>query len=191
MTNIKDEIKIKIMDEYIEPNYVDDIDSLLIGKKNWKKVGQVFETMSKVLVAVGSILSFSAGTYDDKLLSFIAGSVSVISLSALQFSSFCYRESKKQSGELNNILEKIGLTPIPVTERFIEESNLMARKVDNHNHNHNQDPNVLNENEELKKEIERLNYFMDVEMKKIYEEKERLISQLNEKNNSYTDQKEK
>ena len=82
-----------------------------------ERTGIAFETISKIMVAFGSIISFSAGVYEDQTLSFVSGSISCLSLAFLQFSSFSYKENKKQSEELNVLLKKLGLETIPVLER--------------------------------------------------------------------------
>jgi hypothetical protein len=46
-------------------------------------------------------------------MSFIAGSISTISLVCIQFSSFCYHESKKSTDELNIVLEKLKVDTVP------------------------------------------------------------------------------
>jgi len=115
---ISDDIKVKILDELIEPYYISDIDYIIKSKKCWKLSGQIFETTSKVLVAFGSILSFSTAYFDEPLLSFFAGSISTLSLAMLQFSSFSYAENKKQSKELNVLLEKLNLDTIPDTRVY-------------------------------------------------------------------------
>ena len=114
---IRDTIKIKIVHELIEPFYLDDIKSMIRGKKYWKLSGQIFETVSKILVAIGGIMSFSSGYFNDPMLSFLAGSISTLSLATLQFSSFAYVENKKQGQDLNVLLKKLNLDVIPVLER--------------------------------------------------------------------------
>lgn len=114
---IRDNVKIKIVHELIEPFYLDDIESMIRGKKYWKLSGQIFETVSKVLVAIGGIMSFSSGYFDDPILSFLAGSISTLSLATLQFSSFAYVENKKQGQDLNVLLKKLNLDVIPILER--------------------------------------------------------------------------
>jgi hypothetical protein len=119
---IRDSIKIKIVHDLIEPFYVDDITSMIRGKKYWKSSGQIFETVSKVLVAIGGIMSFSSGYFNDPILSFLAGSISTLSLATLQFSSFAYMENKKQGKDLNVLLKKLDLDIIPVLERRTDYS---------------------------------------------------------------------
>lgn len=117
---ISDSLKVSIVRDLIEPFYLDDIKSMIRGKKCWKFTGQFFETFSKILVAVGGIMSFSSGYFNDPLLSFLAGSISTLSLATLQFSSFAYTENKKQGQDLNVLLKKLDLDVIPVLERRAE-----------------------------------------------------------------------
>ena len=118
---ISDEIKERIVRNYIEPNYQYDIKKLLEGKRSWKLVGQIFETISKAFVAIGGIVSFAAGSYGDYNLSFVAGAISTISLATLSFSSFGYKEQKKQGLELNNLLKKLKLDDVPLNERSVDD----------------------------------------------------------------------
>jgi hypothetical protein len=114
---ISDEIKIKIVHELIEPFYVNDIRSIIKNKKCWKLSGQVFEAVSKILVAIGGIVSFSSGYFNDPVLSFFAGSISTLSLATLQFASFAYVENKRQGQDLNILLKKLNIDVVPVLEK--------------------------------------------------------------------------
>lgn len=125
-TTISEQVRIKIVKEYVEPMYLEDVVELIDGKKCWRRTGQIFETISKAFVAIGSIVSFAAGIYDYPTLSYISGSISVISLATLQFSSFSYNENKKQSNELNVLLKKLNLDTVPVLER--DANTVLARQ---------------------------------------------------------------
>ena len=114
---ISDETRIYIIDKLVEPYYKSIINNTINGRLCWRKTGIAFETISKIMVAFGSIISFSAGFYHDETLSFVAGSISCLSLAFLQLSSFSYKENKKQSEELNILLKKLKLDTIPVFER--------------------------------------------------------------------------
>jgi len=116
---ISNDIKIKIINEIIEPFYIHDISSKIRAKKCWKRTGQIFETSSKLLVAIGGIISFSSGYFQDPLLSFFAGAISTLSLATLQFSSFAYSENKKQGQELNILLKKLDIDTVPVVEQQV------------------------------------------------------------------------
>lgn len=131
---IGNDVKIKIINEIIEPFYIHDISSKIRAKKCWKRTGQIFETSSKLLVAIGGIISFSSGYFKDPLLSFFAGAISTLSLATLQFSSFAYSENKKQGQELNILLKKLDLDTVPVVEQIHQRrlsSNGVAQQSSN------------------------------------------------------------
>ena len=110
---ISNEIKQDILVNLIEPNIKSEISTNIKLKKFFKKVGLTFETMSKFFVGVSSVLSFSTGIYNSGVLSFLAGTSSVVSLVMLQYSSYAYRESKKHTSEINNLLTKLNIENIP------------------------------------------------------------------------------
>lgn len=119
---IGDDIREYVINNLVEPYYKEVIKGTINGKKIWRIVGISLETISKILVAVGSIVSFSAGYYHDDTLSFVSGSISCMSLAMLQLSSFSYKENKKQSQELNTLLKKLKLDTVPVLDRQTQQS---------------------------------------------------------------------
>ena len=116
---ISDPIKLQILRDVVEPSYMADIRSIIKSKTCCKHIGQGLEATSKVMVAIGSIISFSAGFFNEPILSFVAGAVSTLSLAMLQLASFNYTEHKKQSTELNILLEKLELDTVPILERAV------------------------------------------------------------------------
>ncbi len=109
---VSDCVKKDILNELIEPQYKQDIKGTIMLSKKFKRFGLVFETLSKLFVGIGSVLSFAAGIYKYEMVSFLAGTTSVVSLVLLQYSSFSYRESKKLTMELNDILKKLDITTL-------------------------------------------------------------------------------
>ena len=126
MKKISDDTKIYIVKNIIEPSYRNDINEMINGKKCWRIAGIGFETVSKILVACGGVLSFSSGYFNNATLSFIAGSVSMISLALLQLSSFSYNQNKKQGENLNILLKSLDLDTVPVLQRNADD---MSQKV--------------------------------------------------------------
>ena len=63
---ISDETKIYIVEKLIEPSYKDDIEKLIIDKKRWKCTGITFETVSKIMVAISGVFSFSSGYFQNR-----------------------------------------------------------------------------------------------------------------------------
>ena len=114
MTVVSNDVKKDILTNLIEPSYKADIKNNLRLKKFFKRAGLTFETLSKLFVGIASIVSFASGIYKYESLSFLAGSTSVVSLVLLQYSSYSYRESKKITIEINDMLQKLNLETITV-----------------------------------------------------------------------------
>ena len=146
--SISEETKLFIVHKLVEPSYKADIKNMIEGKKCWRITGQVFETVSKLMVAMSGIFSFSSGYYNNTTLSFIAGSVSCVSLALLQFSSFSYSENKKQSMELNVLLKKLDIDTIPIISRNTDNDNVQDKdntdNTDNTNNTNNTNTNNSN-----------------------------------------------
>ena len=156
---ITDELKKQIVREHIEPSYVNEVKGHIKSKECWKISGHVFQTLSKVLVALSGILSFSSGYYNNPVLSFIAGSVSTISLASIQFAAYAYNEYKKQGQELNLILKKLKIDTMPIVDRDVYQT-VQARTVQQITPVYTTEPYIdINEKntKPFKDEIERLN----------------------------------
>lgn len=123
---VSDELKIKIIQNLIEPSYYSDVVETLHGRKCWRLSGHTFESMSKIILAVSGVLSFAAGVYDDKILSFVAGTLSTVSLATFQFSLYAFKQHKKNTLELNMLLNKLDIDTIPV---FPSRAKMMERKM--------------------------------------------------------------
>ena len=113
---VGDLLKEEIVKALIEPSYYTDVNETLKGRKCWRISGHVFESLSKILLACSGGLSFAAGVYDDKILSFVAGTLSTVSLATFQFSLYSMKMHKKNSLELNQLLEKLEIEGIPIYE---------------------------------------------------------------------------
>jgi hypothetical protein len=113
---VGDVLKEKILSSLVEPSYYTDVNETIKGRKCWRVSGHVFESMSKILLAISSVLSFAAGVYDDKILSFVAGTLSTASLACFQFSLYSVKMHKKNSLELNQLLDKLDIETVPIFE---------------------------------------------------------------------------
>ena len=96
---MSESLKVRILNELVEPCYYSDVNELIKDRKIWKKTGNVFETCSKIAIGGSSIISFASGIYDYKILSFSAGITSVLALVAMQFSTYSFKESKERTKE--------------------------------------------------------------------------------------------
>jgi hypothetical protein len=111
---VSEQIKKEILTTLVEPQYKNDIKGYIALRKKFKRWGLLFETSSKFFVGLSSIMSFASGIYKYEIMSFLAGTTSVVSLVLLQYSSFSYRESKKMTSELNDILKKLDITTLNI-----------------------------------------------------------------------------
>jgi hypothetical protein len=128
---ISEDLKQKILDKLIEPYYYNNVDTLITDKNCWRKTGSAFETISKIFISFGAILSFSSGYYNYPTLSFISGAVSTISLAFLQFSSFAHKEKNRNIAELNQMLTKLNLETVPTEENDKKNDNDNEQKNSN------------------------------------------------------------
>jgi hypothetical protein len=107
------DFKEHIQKTLIQPNYITEIEGFLYNRRRLRDIGLGCKTISKILLGIGGVISFAAGVYSSTTLSFVAGSVSTVSLVALQFSSFSLRESQRSTEELNVMLTTLQIDKIP------------------------------------------------------------------------------
>ena len=136
---VSDKVKTEIMAKLVEPSYYKDVKETIRGRSCWRISGHVFETISKILLAVSGVLSFSAGVYNDKTLSFIAGTFSTVSLATFQLSSYSFKQNKKNTLELNQLLEKLDIEEVPVFDN--NETMMMRREEDKEESSKKEDKN--------------------------------------------------
>ena len=127
---IGDLLKEKILKDLVEPSYFIDVNETIRGRKCWRVSGHVFESLSKILLAASGVISFAAGVYDDKLLSFIAGTLSTVSLATFQFSLYSLRMHKKNSLELNQLLDKLNIDTLPIFEVTKTSNETLQNEID-------------------------------------------------------------
>jgi len=171
-------LKLKIIKEQIEPYYEREIKGTILGKQCWKTVGQIFETLSKIFVALGGVVSFSSGYFSYPILGFVAGAISTVSLAMLQFSSFAYNENKKRTDELNVTLSKLNIDTVP-------EMNMSTNRIDNDidsNNELNKYKNMINNMKNIIKEGKPItaNVLENLINQKFFED----LSETNNSNNS-------
>jgi len=120
--DISDNLKNDILVNLVEPQYKNDIIRDLRLRKKFKNYALLFETFSKFFVGVTSVMSFASGIYKYEVMSFLAGTSSVVSLVLLQYASFSHREYKKITIELNDMLRKLDITTLNMENGSTTES---------------------------------------------------------------------
>ena len=105
---LREKIQIKI-----NKTYNNDIEENIYERSRCRKMGHIFEGLSQILALGGTILAFAAGFYDNKTLSFIAGSLGSLSLATTKTAGFALKESNERTAALNTLLKKINIKGIP------------------------------------------------------------------------------
>ncbi len=108
-----DEFINKIQTEIIEKSYYSDIKYNIMGKTAWKITGDACETIAYLLICISGILSFAAGFYEQRVLSFIAGCFAVSSPLLFKLSSRAMKESQERTEQVNRLLKALGIDEIP------------------------------------------------------------------------------
>ena len=99
----------KIIDNIIYPSYYQDVSDYIYWRYRWRKIANLFETLAKILSALGSIFAFASGFYQMELLSFISGCIGTVSIVFLQYSSYAVKESNERNMQLNQILISLNI----------------------------------------------------------------------------------
>lgn len=132
---VSDRLKAEVVEILIEPSYKSDIKEHIRLRKFFRKVGLYLESISKIFVGTSSIVSFSAGIYNDKTLSFLGGVFSTCSLVLLQFALYSYKESKRETVVLNDILRQLDIETVPVSKDSASataETPVVDQHIDEH-----------------------------------------------------------
>ena len=117
--------KTKII-ELINEHYFNDIEWGLRGRSYWKTAGDICETLGYLCIGISAILAFSAGFFDIRFLSYIAGCVGTASGLLLKFSLYSMGESKERTDEINKILKKVGLDEVVDISPSTNQNNQFA-----------------------------------------------------------------
>lgn len=103
--------------DMIAKAYRGEVQSMIRWRDIWKHVGDGCEATAKCLAGAGAVLAFAASSIRDSktadILSFASGSVGTLGLVLMTYSAYASRESRQRTMELNNILDSIGVTPLP------------------------------------------------------------------------------
>ena len=99
--------------EKIRQSYEKDINENLESRSRCRKLGNSLQTLSQFISVGATIMAFSAGFYDDKMLSFISGCLGSLSLAFLKTSDYALNESRERTESLNIILKKLNIDTIP------------------------------------------------------------------------------
>jgi hypothetical protein len=99
----------KIIEKYIRPNMIGDIENCFLWRKRWEKIASTTFCISEILGLVQTALAFSAASFNLVLISYLAGMFGVICIALNRFGSYSKNESSEKTSQLNEILVTIGI----------------------------------------------------------------------------------
>ena len=102
-------IYINMLEEQIKNSNEESISRNISITKQYSKVIHVLVLLSKILIIVSGLLSFSSTKFDYWLISFSSGSLNFLATSLLSYSSFLQIEKKKITKNLNQKLQILGI----------------------------------------------------------------------------------
>jgi hypothetical protein len=99
--------------EVIAPSFEREVRGLVASRLSWRKAANWVEGGAHVLLGGSSILAFTAGFYDSKLLSYASACCSTVCISMLRFAAYAANESSDRNAVLSRQLAAVGLSPMP------------------------------------------------------------------------------
>lgn len=103
----------KTIESLVDYSYKRDVRDTIYGRFSWRKCSEFYEAASKILSGVSTIIAFAAGAYDDKALSFAAGTVGTVSIVMMTLAAYATKEAKERTDQLNATLEHLGVARVP------------------------------------------------------------------------------
>lgn len=99
----------KIIEEYVRPNMIGDIENCFLWRKRWGKISSTSFCFSEILGLVQTGLAFSAASFNIVLISYLAGMFGVLCIAFNRFGSYSKNESSEKTSQLNEILVTVGI----------------------------------------------------------------------------------
>ena len=97
----------------IVPDFEEEVRDVALWRHHWRKISNCVEGIAHIMLGISSILSFSAGFFNNMYLTYAAACSSTICLALLRFSAYANNESNERNVILTKLLNMIGITPLP------------------------------------------------------------------------------
>ena len=98
-----------MLEEQIKTSNEESITRNISITKHYSRIIHILVLLSKILIIISGLLSFSSTKFEYWLISFMSGSLNFLATSLLSYSSFLAIEKKKITKSLNNKLELLGI----------------------------------------------------------------------------------
>jgi len=99
----------KIIEKYIRPNMIGDIENCFLWRKRWEKISTTSFCLSEILGLIQTGLAFSAASFNLVLVSYLAGMFGILCIALNRFGSYSKNESSEKTSQLNEILVTVGI----------------------------------------------------------------------------------
>ena len=99
----------KIIEEYVRPNMIGDIENCFLWRKRWGKISTTSFCVSEILGLIQTALAFLAASFNLVLVSYLAGMFGVLCIALNRFGSYSKNESSEKTSQLNEILVTVGI----------------------------------------------------------------------------------
>ena len=103
----------RIKTELVEKSYFNDIKYNIRSRSRWKIMGDVCEVLAYLCMGLAGIFAFAAGFFGQRILSFVAGCLSIAAPLFLKFSSRAMAESTERTNQVNCLLKALDIDTIP------------------------------------------------------------------------------
>jgi hypothetical protein len=116
----------KIIEQYIRPNMIGDIENCFLWRKKWEKISTTSFCISEILGLIQTALAFSAASFNLVLVSYLAGMFGVLCIALNRFGSYSKNESSEKTSQLNEILVTVGIKDkIPdLMDGFVQDNEI-------------------------------------------------------------------
>jgi len=99
----------KIIEDYVRPNMIDDIDNCFLWRNRWSKISAYAFCCAEILGLIQTGLAFSAASFNLILISYLAGMFGVMCIAFNRFGSYSKNVSSDKTNQLNEILSTVGI----------------------------------------------------------------------------------
>jgi hypothetical protein len=103
-------IRKRVIENKLYPTYEEEINDGLIWRNRWTKISSCFFTITFIVMATSTIISFSAPQFPDvHIMSYLAGCFGVFALMCDRFAHFCNVQSSNNTKIVNMLMKSIGI----------------------------------------------------------------------------------
>jgi hypothetical protein len=108
----ENEFKKNMIEKYIKPSTEKEIESLSIWRYKWERISDWFETLGKIVSGVAAIVAYASGFFESQscnitYLSFVSGTIGILSITIVQIGTYCRKKSKIEESELKRIIKDL------------------------------------------------------------------------------------